>query len=87
MFRDITECFQLLVKQKSVNVADWESVARLSVLARTTVLRIMESADENVGTLNPLDVSHFYHFCRISLLFASGSFEKRCFVIQLSSQK
>ncbi|KHN86848.1 hypothetical protein Tcan_07797 [Toxocara canis] len=45
----------LLVKQKSIDISEWNCVTQMASLARGHVLRIMESADENVGTLNPLD--------------------------------
>lgn len=45
----------LLIKQKSTDISEWKCVSELALLAHGHVLRIMESADENVGTLNPLD--------------------------------
>uniref|UniRef100_A0A914RPL5 Uncharacterized protein n=1 Tax=Parascaris equorum TaxID=6256 RepID=A0A914RPL5_PAREQ len=47
----------LLIKQKSTDISEWKCVSELAYLARGDVLRIMESADENVGTLNPLDAN------------------------------
>uniref|UniRef100_A0A158R4A9 FANCI_HD2 domain-containing protein n=1 Tax=Syphacia muris TaxID=451379 RepID=A0A158R4A9_9BILA len=48
----------LLVQQKIVDVKQWSSVTALANLSRGSVLKIMEAADANVGTLSPLEESN-----------------------------
>lgn len=46
----------MLKTHKCSDISEWIAVTKLATLAHGSVLRIMENADENVGTLNPLDV-------------------------------
>lgn len=48
----------MLKTHKYSDISEWMAVTKLATLAHGSVLRIMENADENVGTLNPLDVCH-----------------------------
>ncbi|VDK82801.1 unnamed protein product [Litomosoides sigmodontis] len=45
----------MLKTHKCSDISEWMAVTKLATLAHGNVLRIMENADENVGTLNPLD--------------------------------
>lgn len=47
---------QLLSEQKTASIGGWKSVTDLAQLAGGSVLKIMEAADENVGTLTPFEV-------------------------------
>ncbi|CAG9537085.1 unnamed protein product [Cercopithifilaria johnstoni] len=51
----------MLKTHKHGDISEWMSVTKLATLARGSVLRIMENADENVGTLNPLDEPSLTH--------------------------
>lgn len=48
----------MLKTHKYSDISEWMAISKLATLAHGSVLRIMEKADENVGTLNPLDVCH-----------------------------
>uniref|UniRef100_A0A0R3RYF4 FANCI_HD2 domain-containing protein n=1 Tax=Elaeophora elaphi TaxID=1147741 RepID=A0A0R3RYF4_9BILA len=51
----------MLKTQKHSDISEWMAVTKLATLAHGSVLRIMENADENVGTLNPLDEPSLTH--------------------------
>ncbi|VDN59348.1 unnamed protein product [Dracunculus medinensis] len=53
--------FQLLSKHKLCNISEWKCLSKLATVTRGNVLRIMEIADEHVGTLNPLDQPNMSH--------------------------
>uniref|UniRef100_A0A915PW66 FANCI helical domain-containing protein n=1 Tax=Setaria digitata TaxID=48799 RepID=A0A915PW66_9BILA len=55
----------MLKKHKYDDISGWMAVSKLAVLARGSILRIMENADENVGTLNPLDEPSLTHTRKI----------------------
>ncbi|VDK61098.1 unnamed protein product [Onchocerca ochengi] len=51
----------MLKTHKYSDISEWAAVTKLATLAHGSVLRIMENADENVGTLNPLDEPSLTH--------------------------
>ncbi|VDN02690.1 unnamed protein product [Thelazia callipaeda] len=51
----------MLKKRKISDISEWVAVTKLAALAQGSILRIMENADENVGTLNPLDEPSLTH--------------------------
>ncbi|VBB28456.1 unnamed protein product [Acanthocheilonema viteae] len=53
---------KLMLKTHKYNdISEWMAVTKLATLAHGSILRIMENADENVGTLNPLDEPSLTH--------------------------
>uniref|UniRef100_A0A1I7VTC7 FANCI_HD2 domain-containing protein n=1 Tax=Loa loa TaxID=7209 RepID=A0A1I7VTC7_LOALO len=51
----------MLKTHKYSDISEWTAVTKLASLGHGTILRIMENADENVGTLNPLDEPSLTH--------------------------
>uniref|UniRef100_A0AAF5PPN5 FANCI helical domain-containing protein n=1 Tax=Wuchereria bancrofti TaxID=6293 RepID=A0AAF5PPN5_WUCBA len=51
----------MLKTHKYSDISEWMAVTKLASLAHGSILRIMENADENVGTLNPLDEPSLTH--------------------------
>ncbi|OZC09576.1 hypothetical protein X798_03269 [Onchocerca flexuosa] len=51
----------MLKTHKYSDISEWAAVTKLATLAHGSVLRIMENADENVGTLNPFDEPSLTH--------------------------
>ncbi|KAK6101741.1 FANCI helical domain 2 family protein [Brugia pahangi] len=56
----------MLKTHKYSDISEWMAVAKLASLAHGSILRIMENADENVGTLNPLDEPSLTHNRKVS---------------------
>ncbi|KAM3723610.1 Fanconi anemia group I protein [Dirofilaria immitis] len=62
LYETLNVIVKLMLKvHKCSDISEWMAVTKLASLAHGSVLQIMENADENVGTLNPLDESSLTH--------------------------